>query len=604
MARPTPKAQPAAPDYWVLALFVACVVALLSGGFLSSAILSQTQFSDAWAMLAGVAGLVGCAAVLASGFLVFPRTRLGLAWTLFLAWAGVAAFSSGRALNAFMGEPTNLLGLWTLLAISGVIVGAALRGKAAQGLLERWSPWVLAIQVGFSALGLVLVAGNPPINWDLAARGTLPNSSALGEAVLLLLPWTVARVKPASKMTAAQKSGIAAAVASIVTLAVGRSRIALAVAVLWAAWIVIERSALAEKTRRLALGGLISVAVLLVAGYVALQVGVPGGGQLGLRPEFTRIGVKAIAASPVVGYGPDGFIVGGASVSTRESVDPNAVLVFSRGATDPHNILLWVGLSTGVVGLALFAWALVELVLAWRARANAGVDVSAGVWAVVGALVVFATAPATLSLLPLFGFVLGASIAGRPREPLAGAKHIAGFGLLGVLALGSLALTANALTRLPIDNPNANVSARLAPQAQQAADTWRVDPYLYYLASLHWGWAAQTDPTVATARPDLVAIKRGTQIDSHDPLIALETARTLRFYREAPASVVSAFEEAIARWPLHPVARVELALYLAEQGDTAKAKQVVEPLEGLNLNDPSLMAEVEKLMNRPSQAPQ
>jgi len=216
---------------------------------------------------------------------------------------------------------------------------------------------------------------------------------------------------------------------------------------------------------------------------------------------------------------------------------------------------------------------------------------------------VFATAPATLSLLPLFGFVVGASIAGRPREPLAGPKRITGFVLLGALALGSLLLTANALSRFPIDNPNANVSARLAPQAQEAADTWRVDPYLYYLASLHWGWAAQTDPNVAGARPDLLAIQRGTQIDTRDPLIALEGARTLRFYRETPASVVEGFEEAIARWPLHPVARVELARYLMEQGETAKATQVAQPLVGLNLNDPSLMAEVERLTNGASGTP-
>jgi len=604
MARPTPKTRPGAPDFWVLALFVACIAALLSGGFLSSAILSQTQTTDAWAIATGIAGVVGCAAALASGFLVFPHTRLGLSWTLFLAWAGVAAFFSGRALSAFMGEPTNLLGLWTLLAVASVIVGAALRGKAAQRLLERWSPWVLAVQVAFSALGLALVAGNPPINWDLAARGTLPNSSALGEAMLLLLPWTVTRVRTAAKLTAADRFGIAVAVASIVTLAVGRSRIALVVAVLWAVWVVIERSALADKTRRVALGGLVGAAALLFAGYVALQVGVPGGGQLGLRPEFTRIGIKAVAASPVLGYGPDGFIAGGASVSTREAVDPNAVLVFSRGATDPHNVLLWVALSTGFAGLALFVWSLVELALAWRARAQAGVDVSAGAWAVVGALVVFATAPATLSLLPLFGFVVGASIAGRPRERLSGAKRIAGFGLLGALAVGSLLLTANALTRFPVDNPNAIVSARLAPQAQQAADNWRVDPYLYYLASLHWGWAAQTDPNVAAARPDLVAVQRGARIDTRDPLIALEAARTLRFYRETPASVVAGFEEAIARWPLHPVARVELARYLMEQGETARATQVAQPLVGLNLNDPSLMAEVERLMSGTSQTPQ
>jgi hypothetical protein len=578
----------------------ALVVAAAASGVFSQ--LNQAQSVDVPATILGLAGL--CAAIALAFELRTqpPRTRLGWSWTLFAGWTLLAALMSRRALAAFVGEPTNLLGWWTIASVVAIAWFATVHRKGAVDLLRRASPWLLLVQVAVVVVALLRAFGSPDVIYDLVARGTLPNSTGLGEFALLLLPWAL--LAPAEKPRSTPAPWrIITATATLAVLAVSRSRIALIIAALWAAWWLLGRCKIAARTRSVAVIALITAAAVGVGVFSAIQVRDPSGGQLGMRPEFTRVAVAAAVASPVVGYGPDGFVAGGASVSTPQFVSAITPLVFMRGATDPHNLLLWVLVSAGFVGLALFIWALTETAVTWSQLARDGDrDVIPGMWAVGGALVVFLTAPASIAVLPLFGFVLGATLPSPASGDERSGRAI-GVALLGMLGLAGLLLAANTLTRLPLELADAQRSPALARRAQSAAAVWTFDPYLYYLASLHWGWSAQSDQTLPALKLDLGAIERATALDRRDPFIALEHARTLRYYQAAPAQVDDAFLETLRRWPAYPTTRVEYAEYLLRTGRNAEAREQLAIAEKLTVVGTEFAEQVQGLRDALRAAP-
>ncbi|MBI5231275.1 MAG: hypothetical protein HY876_03820, partial [Coriobacteriales bacterium] len=464
-------------------------------------------------------------------------------------------------------------------------------------LLVVASPWLLGVQILFSLVFLARAGGQSGQSIDVLFRGTLPNSTALGEAVVLLLPWSVLASERAESRVASI-ARLVVAIASVALLAASASRVALAAAVLWAIWEVLGRTGVAERTRRLVVVVLVAVGVLGGAVLVTQDIRSGSTSQIGLRAEFAKLGARAAAASPLLGYGPDGFVAGGTSVSTRQVASLANPVIFQRGATDPHNLLVLVVVSTGLAGLALLVWALVETVIGWRIRSRAGVDVWPGVWAVGTALAVFLTAPATLAVLPLFAFVLGTSLAARPAERPDGARRVVGWTLVAVAGLASLLLAANAATRLPLERAGADVSPALASRAFTSADTWELDPYLWYLDSLHVGWAMQNDLSLARAQADLNAIERAAALDRRDPFIALELARTRRVRNRPADEVDAAFKDAIARWPLFPLAHYEYADFLASQGRTQEALRHLDELAGLNLNEPAFDQAIQELRQK------
>ncbi len=583
-------------DMWMLAVFGLTVAAALVGAMTAS--LTQAQSVDVPAAFLGSAAVAAAVGLVLGGRASrLPLSRLGVSWTLFVGWAFLAAVFSGRSLAAFAGEPTNLIGWWALASMAAVGWFAASRTAQARGMLVAASPWLLLVQVMLAVFALVQSGGTPDLAYDLVVRGTLPNSTVLGEFALLLLPWTLL---PATRKESARAPWWRLAIvgATLGVLAVSRSRVALAIAVLWVVWWALGRSRLATRTRFVAVSALIA-AVLLGGGvYVVGELRNPTGGQLGLRPEFTRVALAAAASAPVFGFGPDGFVAGGAQVSTPEFVRRTATpLVFKRGATDPHNVLLWVVVSTGYVGLALFLWALVESALAIARSIRSGDSQTAvGAWAVGGTLVVLVTAPASVAILPLLAFVFGSALPeGAPVPQEVPTARRLTWAELGTVGLAGLLLTANALTRLPFEQADSERSPGLARQAQSAASVWALDPYLYYLASLHWGWSAHSDSAVAAARLDLAASSQVVALDRRDPFAALEHARALRYYRADRAEVDAAFDEALHRWPTYPAARLEYAHYLAETARPAAALDQLAVVDGLAAGDTDLHAAAQEL---------
>lgn len=496
--------------------------------------------------------------------------RLTAAWLAFLAWAFVCALLSGRVWPSVAGEPTNGLGLLALVAFTALVAFAMGRTDAVARALATAAPVVVVAQVAATLVQLA-TAANP--------RGSLPNSTYLGEAVVLLVPFVLIEGGGALPLRRAER--IAIAVAAVVVLAAAGSRVAAAVAFFWLVRELMTRIPLAPRVRVLAVAGLvIAVAAGALVFARAEVLGSAGVETLGERPQMWRAAADAVVQRAAVGFGPDGFIAGGVAVTTVERALSEPVLVFRPGASDPHNLLVWVAVSTGIVGLALFIWALVEVAVRWRASARAAAGDSAGAmraaaWGAGGLFAVALTAPLALQVVPLFALVVGVSLGG-PRAASAQSRGAAALmrpvGAWTAVALAAL-LVANAATRLPLEVHGPEVSGRRARPAQAASDLWRFDPRLAHLASLHWGWVAQVDPAVTAAEPDLVAIERAFALDSRDPFIAFERARTLRFHGATDERIEAAFLDTFARWELYPAARAEYAVFLAQRGRADEARE-------------------------------
>ena len=167
--------------------------------------------------------------------------------------------------------------------------------------------------------------------------------------------------------------------------------------------------------------------------------------------------MRAVVGRPLTGWGADGFGVGKAATSTLERL----AAIVGPGTPDPHNLIVWIAVSAGVVGLALFGWFATEMVLAWRSRAHAGIDITAPVWAIGMCLMVALTAPLTLHVWPMLALTLGVSLwrprasdgPSQPQSPAGDqramrAVTVAAFVLIA-LASGAMAL--NAATRATVE---------------------------------------------------------------------------------------------------------------------------------------------------------
>lgn len=577
----TPEPAPQAIDWSAVALMGVCLLGLVS--IFGTSI--QAEAVDAGAIVLGGAGVLGAGIALLEGARVVPGSRMGWSWTGFTAWALFAGAVSGRVWASLVGESTNALGWTAFAALTAVAVAAgSLRG--ALRVLRVVAPWIVAVQV--TAVFVQLTASRDP-------AGTLPNSTYLGEALLLALPFLMPG--PADAPEWQRRPRLILSGLSVFALAAAGSRVAAVIAAAWFVFCLVRRSDIAPHLRRwVALGVMVAV---LAAGLVFARgevLGSLGANTLGERPAMWKAAALAVAQRPVTGWGPDGFVAGGAAVTTSEMARDGAILIFRPGAVDPHSALVWVAVSCGVVGLGLFLWFLVEVALLLFARARAGEDVTAGAWALGGAFVVMLTAPAAIEVLPLMAFVFGVVALGRGIDedaaPATTAVRVGGYALLAVLALGSVLLVANASARRPFESVGPKISPPKAVAAMRTAALWSLDPHLAYLASLHSGYLGAVDPSVAAAKPDFALIERAAILDTRNPFFGLERARTRKYYLQPPASVDEAFADAFRRWPAYPVAHAEYAAYLSDQGRFEEARRELALAKLVDDKDPDRLAAI------------
>jgi hypothetical protein len=555
---------------WALQLLVvACLSSSILWYYLGGLLgfTAQAQSVDIAAIILGVCGVIAAAIVPIS--LPQPHAaRLRLAAGVFLGWALVSTVASGRGWTPFVGETENGLGWFTLLAVFVVAAAAARNTSAISRLLVSYAPWIVA---GESILlGSQLAAG-------AQMAGTLPNSTYLGEFLLLLLPWTLAgwsgRVRD---RTAWRLLAVALGVAA---LAVSGSRVALAVALVWVVWALVRPLRLSRTMR-----ALLSAAALFAAAGLAFLfaraevLGSVGISTLGLRPELWLTSLRATLARPIVGWGPDGLLAGGSASTTVEMARAGTALVLQPGGPDPHSFVAWVAVSMGFVGLALLGWLGYEIARQCARGRSVRPFGLTGAWAFGMTATVMLTAPVAVQVLPLLGLVVGVSVGYDTLSSEHQVRARARFRsvlLAGTFALCFLLMIANGATRAPLEVAGVGRSPRLARTASLASRLWRFDAHLASLAGQHWayagGYSSRTYPQQLRAE-----MARAARLDRRNPYLALDEAISLRFWGSPPAQVDRAYSEAYRRFPFHPIARADRALFLAGEGRLAEARRELD----------------------------
>lgn len=575
MSRGKVKSAPVAParpdaSRWLLSAMLAsaCCALLVAvnpyGGL--------TQPTDMPLVAFGAVGV--CAALLLPGvgsFGVLLRWRVTCALAAIAAWALVSALASGRLPGATFGTNGTALG-WPIVALAVVVVlGSAFHAKRLRESLV-WAG-IAVIVVEFAATLTEVLAGSEP-------GGTLSNSSNSGAIVSLVVPlvfWSALHAeKPVAKAWR-----LAVAAAGVATLVLGEARTSMvAVAAALACWGVVAADRRYGRRIALVLAGVLATAVSFAGAFVALRWDALADGPLG---EFVRqrFGLWApalvgIARRPIFGWGPDGY-----QFALGRVGDTPAFVAWQvwLPPVDPHNMVLWFGVSMGVVGIALAGWVAFEVGRSWRLQAKAGGEIPVGPVATGVALyaVAMLATPAALQTLPIALVVLGASL--RP-EATSDARATGVWTYAARWSVVALALLVGAygLTRLAVAN---RLSAPTPAAAQRAASLWAVDPFLHYNASIRWGFAAQGSPEVVREQRDLVAIRRAVALEPANGLYQLELARTLVSYGMAQAEIDAAFQRALELAPASPEAHAGFAQYLVATGRTADAKALLDKTEHL-----------------------
>lgn len=499
----------------------------------------------------------------------WARWRPVWAYAAFLGWTLLASLTSGRVFSALTGSGSAGIG-WVVLVLCGAIATGAMFDAANLRRMfgEVYAPAVLWIE---SCIVVYQVTAGQH------GAGTLSNSSFLGMLLVLLIPVAAAGIpeNPDRTRMIWHWGGVALAVLAI---AASGSRVALGAALVWLAWTAFKlaRSRGAAAVRLAAALAIVAAAAVgLLVAFAGAEASVRAvGGSLSDRATKVLGAWRAGMARPVTGWGPDGFFFG-----SSRTLPANALEVYGglgQVSTDPHNILAWVLVSAGFVGVALFCWVAFEIARNWRRQQRSKKLNSAAAWGVALVALVALTSPVPIQILPLVVIVAGLSL--RMERRAAAPATAGSWPVVLRWVLGALAalLLAYSLSRMPlgrIDRLGQQAPGRLT---HSVARIWSFDPFLWYRASLDLGYDAAANPRVAVGQPDLAAIRRAVALEPGHAIYRLELARTLAFYGAPRAEVEKAFQEAIALFPASAEGHASYGLYLLEAADLEAAKRQLD----------------------------
>ncbi|MDP9320322.1 MAG: tetratricopeptide repeat protein [Chloroflexota bacterium] len=471
---------------------------------------------------------------------------------LVLAFAAATPFALDREVALF-GAWRRYLGLDQMLDHAVLFLGvatlfrtAADRGRLAFGLLMIAVPVSLYALLQWSGHDIVHYIENP----GTRPIGTFGQPDTAGAffgcvvacaAAAALWPWW--RIRAWMRAAAA---GLAV-VASLVMLAIGTKGALLAAAAGLVALLVAvgvgrvrprltPRSAIAAS----AIGG-IAGGLLLVVLSPSLAVALSSSGES--RLEIWQTAVRAVAARPFLGLGPDNFVAAYPSLHDARSLQVSSLDL----QNSTHSAPLFIATSAGIVGL--LAWSSLLVLSAARALiAAARRDADCLVLVLLGAYVGQALVTITDLGLEWMPFVAaGIAASAWPVTQRASSRSVvrgaAGLGVVAALGLTAVVVLAQGqLTRLQ------------ASEAAASAETLR-----------------------ALSRPlEAVQYARlGLQIDN-------SRAEYWAFFGSAlqdagnPSAARQAYQEAAQRQPWAPVYWRDIALTYIAQGNEAGARPYLE----------------------------
>ena len=356
-----------------------------------------------------------------------PAVRwLLLAWTVLL----VVSFASGiDRRGSVLGYYQYRQGFLTQIAYIAVFLGAlniARRGDF--GRLGR------AGVVGLAAVTLytaVQAVGLDPIDWwiDTSARaiGTIGNANELAAYAVIALAFCAFMDGRSPRVSALLTAGVAACSAFIVLESESRSGL-LALAVVFITFplgSVVVRQRWRDWTRRwlvLLAGLLLGATLSFLAGGAAgtasrVQTGFTQETSGSTRVELWKGTLSTIAASPLLGFGPDGLHL--AFPRERPADLGGAFLDYDLVAQSSHNAALDIAANQGLPALLAIAGLLV--VVASRSLRHERSEMDAGIpfaWAAMtGYVALTMVNPVSLAPHALF-FVLAGALQGRTEQQL------------------------------------------------------------------------------------------------------------------------------------------------------------------------------------------
>ena len=358
-----------------------------------------------------------------------------LATGLFLAWAGLwraplrrtaldlplAAFWAAMLLSAAFSidPPVSVLGHYTQQFYGLLPLGLctalyyAVAMNPDEALAERLSTLLLGASIPLSLFGIAQkFLGDPFISGSIPSgriTSTIGNPVMLGACLVVLLPIAVHRAL-------AEKSELGRAAAGFMTFAL---------VLTWArgAWAC---AALAVATYlclsgrvRIRKRGWLALAAVTAVVLLVMKFALHKGDSDVQRVETFKSAISAIGSHPLLGYGPDTFLM----VFRQHKTDAfiriaqiSKVIQFSA-----HNDLLQVAVTLGFLGLSTYLWLLGALAVRLRRRVSDApgdgrVAMIAG--ALLGLFVQAKVSPVPPSGLALLAVLAGLVCAEPYRPPL------------------------------------------------------------------------------------------------------------------------------------------------------------------------------------------
>lgn len=500
----------------------------------------------------------------------------------------VSALAGDAPLAQVMGRMPRYEGLVTLpVLVAAVWVGARTSGPGADRSAARTT--ATALSVSSVALGIVALAeamGLRPIETDLARPGALAGNAtdqgilgAIFFAVLgmiVLGEWSRAARLPRLALLGA----IAGALSAILSasragvLALGAAGIALGV-------IAVIRS---QRRRRAAV-----VAAVGLAGLVGVVLSVPAtrlrllgltdfaAQTIGDRVIIWSDALTVFAANPWLGVGPNGYMDAAPAVFSDgwyERARVGAVL------DSPHNLVLQVLVTTGIIGACLFVAFAVAVLFAGVRSIRRAVALPAVRDLQVGALIAIpagglallthVTSPKTLALLALMtGWLVAVPVTkamSRNARVVLSLLMAVWFGALSTWTVADAAILSavRAGSDITAMEENFTLAQQLRP--------WDVDIAL--VATQTFGTAASAG--IAEARDP--AVRWSTRAVSQLPssIRALQDAGTIALASGDVDRAVSLLGRAATLSPADPRVAHDLGVSLYASGNLAGARRSLE----------------------------
>lgn len=500
------------------------------------------------------------------------------------ALALVVAVAASTALavdpvTSLVGAPGSGLGAGSVAALVVLALSAAWLAPRVRSAVVFAAPWVISGQAALTLWQLVTKA---------VPHGTFSNATYLSMALVTLLPPALAPVVDGERLRLDRGAvaRMAVAAAAVIVLGLSGARVGTLVALVAVAWTLTPSlRAMSRGDRRVvpAIAG--AVALTVAAGSLVLSRVFGGAGlaeQLGTRPEMWSGSLKLLAMRPVLGWGPDGFhaAIGRVASVAMMTKEGSGGYGFGQLPTDPHDIVLAILVSLGVVGVTALAWLAFAAFRTWVSERGSAGRLS---WPAVSTILFAVTAlmaPATLQNLPLAALVAGASVplgylradaASGKRTLLMTAGASAAWLTRTVTVLAALVAAASAITHLWIGSTAQSATVATSLRARDAATVWQLDPFLYFEESLRWSLTA-AGGTSSALPPSLDAARRALVLSPADPFYRTQYAYTLYVSQEFPQAA-SAYESVLRVFPNSPdgVEGVGFSLLAAGQPEKAKS---------------------------------